>query len=59
MKIWKLALAVLLAAGAVAAYLNFPNPLEQPAEAQANEAPQAPETEPAPAEPAAPAGEST
>ena len=29
MKIWKLALAALLAAGVVLAYLYFPNPLEQ------------------------------
>ena len=29
MKIWKLALAVLLAAGTVAAYVYFPNPIEQ------------------------------
>jgi len=28
MKIWRLALAVLLAAGTVAAYAYFPNPLE-------------------------------
>ena len=28
MKIWRLALAVLLAAGTVAAYVYFPNPLE-------------------------------
>ena len=29
MKIWKLALAVLLAAGTVTAYVYFPNPIEQ------------------------------
>lgn len=29
MKIWKLALAALLAAGVVLTYLHFPNPLEQ------------------------------
>lgn len=29
MKIWKLALAALLAAGTVAAYVYFPNPMEQ------------------------------
>ena len=28
MKIWKLTLAVVLAAGTVAAYVYFPNPLE-------------------------------
>ena len=29
MKIWRLALAALIAAGAVAAYVYFPNPMEQ------------------------------
>jgi len=29
MKIWRLALAVTLAAGTVAAYVYFPNPMEQ------------------------------
>jgi hypothetical protein len=37
MKIWKLALAALLAGGTVYAYLNFPNPMEQQVEALAAE----------------------
>jgi hypothetical protein len=37
MKIWKLALAALLAAGVVLAYLYFPNPLEQAEREQAAE----------------------
>jgi uncharacterized protein (UPF0333 family) len=46
MKIWRLALAALLAAGTVAAYVYFPNPMEQASRARA-------------AAPAAAAGEST
>ena len=37
MKIWKVALAALLAGGTVYAYLNFPNPMEQQVEALAAE----------------------
>lgn len=37
MKIWKLALALLLAGGVVYVYLNFPNPMEQQVEALAKE----------------------
>jgi len=54
MKIWKLALAVLLAAGTVAAYVWFPNPVEQ---ASRHEAPAPPAQDP-PTN-AAPGGEST
>lgn len=48
MKIWKLALAVLLAAGTVVAYVYFPNPMEQASRSE-NAAPAdgAPDTEPA------------
>ena len=37
MKIWKLALAALLAVGVVVTYLYFPNPLEQAEREQAAE----------------------
>lgn len=57
MKIWKLALAVLLAAGAVAAYKYFPNPLEQPAEAQTQGPTKETEDLPAPVDSATPAAE--
>ena len=36
MKIWRLALALLLAAGAVAAYVHFPNPMERASRAAAS-----------------------
>ena len=53
MKIWKLALAALLAAGVVFTYLHFPNPLEQAEREHAAED-AAKAKDPAPAE--APAG---
>jgi hypothetical protein len=54
MRIWKLALAALLAAGVVLAYLYFPNPLAQ-AERQhaAEEAAKAPAEEHPAAQPSA------
>jgi len=62
MKIWKLALAALLAAGVVLAYLYFPNPLEQAEREQAaEEAAKAAKDQPAagPAATANPAEETT
>ncbi|HTU67091.1 MAG TPA: hypothetical protein VMF52_14175 [Steroidobacteraceae bacterium] len=60
MKVWKIVLALALAGGVVAAYLNFPNPLEQEAAAVAAEKQKAAESPakdaPQPTAEAAPAG---
>ncbi len=57
MKIWKVALAALLAGGTVYVYLNFPNPMEQQVQALAAEKAQPEETAAAPAETPAPPAE--
>lgn len=49
MKVGKVVLAILLGAGAVAAYWYFPNPLEQAEQETAKEAPPADADAPKPA----------
>lgn len=59
MKIWKLALAAALAAGTVAAYIYFPNPLEQAAREAAAPADAPPAAESPVEQPAMDGGDST
>jgi hypothetical protein len=50
MKIWRLTLAAALAAGTVAAYVYFPNPVEQASRTTVAPGAEHPESGPAPAE---------